>query len=65
MKAFRYLVDFDKNSSHTNIILASAPHRHDLMSPTCVKEEVRVFNRKLIKMSKYLWTCVNNGGTSK
>jgi len=49
MKAFRYLVDFAKNSSHTNVILASAPHRHDLMSSTCVNEEVRAFNRKLMK----------------
>ena len=39
MKAFRYLVDFDKNSSHNNIIFASAPHRHDLMSSSRVNEE--------------------------
>jgi len=44
MKAFRYLVDFAKNSSHTNIILTSVPHRHDFMSSSCVNEEVRVFN---------------------
>ena len=50
MKAFRCLVDFAKNSSHTNIILASVPHRHDLMSSSCVKEEVRAFNRKLMKI---------------
>jgi len=51
MKAFRYLVDFAKNSSHTNVILASVPHRHDLMSSSCVNEEVKVFNRMLMKIS--------------
>ena len=50
MEAFRYLVDFAKNSSHTNVILASVPHRHDLIS--CVNEEVRAFNRKLVKIRK-------------
>jgi uncharacterized protein (UPF0218 family) len=51
MKVFRYLVDFAKNGSHTNVILASVPHRHDLMSSSCVNEEGRVFNRKLMKIS--------------
>jgi hypothetical protein len=50
MKAFRYLVDFAKNSSHTNLMLASVSHRHDLMSSSCVNEEVRAFNRKLMKI---------------
>jgi hypothetical protein len=50
MKVFRYLVDFEKNNSHTNVILASVPHRHDLMSSSCVNE-VKVFNRKLMKIS--------------
>jgi hypothetical protein len=52
MKAFRCLVDFAKFSSHTNVILASVPHRHDLMSSSCVNEEVRAFNRKLMKIRK-------------
>jgi hypothetical protein len=52
MKAFRRLVDFAKNSSHTNVILTSVPHRHDLMSSSCVNEEVRAFNRKLMKIRK-------------
>ena len=41
MKAFRFLVDFATNSSDTNVILASVPHRHDLMSSSCVNEEVK------------------------
>jgi predicted RNase H-like nuclease len=52
MKAFRCLVDFAKNSIHTNVILTSVPHTHDLMSSSCVNEEVRAFNRKLMKIRK-------------
>jgi predicted RNase H-like nuclease len=52
MKAFRCFVDFAKNSSHTNVILTSVSHRHDLMSSSCVNEEVRAFNRKLMKIRK-------------
>jgi len=49
MKAFRFLVEFATNRSHTNVILASVPHRHDMMSSSCVNEEV--FNQKLMKIS--------------
>jgi hypothetical protein len=42
-KAFRCLVDLAKNSNHSNIILASVPHRHDLIS-SCVNEEIKAFN---------------------
>jgi hypothetical protein len=52
MKAFRCLVDFAKNSSHTNVTLTRVPHRHDLMSSSCVNEEVRAFNQKLMKIRK-------------
>jgi len=50
MKAFRCLVDFPKHSGHTNVILASVQHRHDLMSSICVNEKVRTFNGKLMKI---------------
>ena len=33
----------------TNVILVDAPHRHDLMSNSCVSVEVEKFNRKLRK----------------
>jgi hypothetical protein len=52
MKAFRCLVDFAKNSGRTNTILASVPHRHDLIPSSCVNEEVRAFNQNLIKIRK-------------
>jgi hypothetical protein len=47
-----YLVNFVKNNSHTNIIVMCAPHRHDLVDWSCVNEEVRNFNRKLVKLMK-------------
>ena len=39
-------------SSHTNIILMSVPHRHDLSEWSCVNSEVKAFNRKLVKLMK-------------
>jgi len=62
MKAFKCLVDFAKNSSHTNIILTTVPQRHDMISSSCVNEEDRAFNANENK--KDLWT-YNNGGRSK
>ena len=33
-------------NNHTNIILLSVPHRHDLSEWSCVNSEVVAFNRK-------------------
>jgi hypothetical protein len=41
-----------KVNSHTNIILMSVPHRHDLPEWSCVNSEVEAFNRKLVKLMK-------------
>jgi hypothetical protein len=43
----RHLLDFVINVTHTNVIVMSAPHRHDLMSNSCVNKEIEKFNRKL------------------
>ena len=51
-KALRCLVDFSNNNSHTNITLTSVPHRHDLLSSSCVTEEIRAFHRNLMKIRK-------------
>jgi hypothetical protein len=37
-------------NSHTNIILMSVPHRHDLSNWSCVKRKEKIFNRKLVKL---------------
>jgi hypothetical protein len=35
------------NSSHANVILLSVPHRHDLISDSCVNREVEAFYSSL------------------
>jgi lysophospholipase L1-like esterase len=50
----RHLMNFVKETKHTNIILISVPHRHDLLYWSCVNKEVETFNRKLIKLIKPL-----------
>lgn len=43
---------FIKDNSHTNIILLCVPHRYDVMESSCVNNEIRSFNRKLMKYIK-------------
>jgi hypothetical protein len=43
----RHLLNFVINATHTNVIVMSAPHGHDLMSDSCVNKEIEKFNRKL------------------
>jgi hypothetical protein len=50
--ALLHITNFIKENSHTNIILLSVPHRHDLMESSCVNNEIRSFNRKLMKYVK-------------
>ena len=38
--------------SHTNIILMSVPHRHNLFEWSCVNSEAKAFNIKLVKLTK-------------
>jgi hypothetical protein len=47
------VLNFVRNNTHTNIILMSVPHRHDLVSWLCINNERDVFNRKLEKIMKY------------
>ena len=47
--ALRHIRNFIKSNNHTNIILVSLPHRYDLMQSSCVNDEIRSFNRKLMK----------------
>ena len=43
----KHILDLLINSTHTNVILLSAPHRYDLIKDSCVNREVEVFNRSL------------------
>jgi len=47
--ALRHIRNFINSNNHTNIILISVPHRYDLMQSSCVNNEIRSFNRKLVK----------------
>jgi hypothetical protein len=51
----RYIWNFVVNRKHTNILLMTAPHRHDLPSHSCINKEVQVFNRKLYKLMKTMY----------
>jgi hypothetical protein len=42
----KHIINFVEVNSHTNIILMSVPHRHDLPEWSCVNSEVKAFNRK-------------------
>jgi hypothetical protein len=50
--ALEHISNFVKVNSNTNIILLSAPHRHDLIESSCVNNEIRSFNMKLMKHVK-------------
>lgn len=50
--ALKHISNFVNVNNNTNIILLSAPHRHDLMESSCVNNEIRSFNMKLMKHVK-------------
>jgi hypothetical protein len=45
--SMKHILDPLLNSTCTNVILLSVPHRHDLINDSCVNKEVKVFNRSL------------------
>jgi hypothetical protein len=51
-KGLVHISKFIKQRNHTNIIVVSAPKRHDLLTRSCVNSEVITFNRKLHKRMK-------------
>ena len=50
--AIKQINKFVQSNNHTNIILINLPHRFDLIQSSCVKSEIRSFNRKLMKSTK-------------
>jgi RNase H-fold protein (predicted Holliday junction resolvase) len=46
-----HISQFINNSGHTNVIVMN-PLKFDLVNSSCVNKEVRVFNRKLQKITK-------------
>jgi len=49
LAGMKHILEFVINANHTNVILMSASHRHDLIGNSCVNNEVEVFSRKLHK----------------
>jgi len=47
MVGMKHIVDLALHPSNTNVIILSAPYRHDLIKDSCVNREVEVFNWKL------------------
>ena len=47
-----HLKKFVSVIQHTNILIVTVPHRHDLQISSCVNKEIEVFNRKMQKMMK-------------
>jgi hypothetical protein len=45
----KHIQEFLINNNHTNVILLTAPHRHDLTTNSSINKEVKEFNKKLHK----------------
>jgi hypothetical protein len=43
----KHILDLLISSTHSNVILLSVPHRHDLSNDSCVNRKLKVFNRSL------------------
>ena len=52
MKGLKHLNDFVNQRKNTNVMIVTAPHRHDLLITSCINNEVQNFNRKLHKIMK-------------
>jgi hypothetical protein len=51
-RALNHISNFVKSNNHINIIVSNSPHRFDLMQFSCVNNDIRSFNRKLMKCLK-------------
>jgi len=56
MKGLYCVLQFVKNSEHSNVIIMDTPHRFDMGASSCVNMEVNAFNRKLNKTIRSLWS---------
>jgi hypothetical protein len=54
MVGIKHILDLSLQASNTNVIILSAPHRHDLSNVSCVNREVEIFNKKLRNRLKCL-----------
>jgi hypothetical protein len=47
-EGLKHLANFVQSNNHTNIFLMCVPPRHDLPEWSCVNNEIKTFNRKLL-----------------
>jgi len=47
--ALRHIRNFIKSNNHTKIISVSVPRRYDLLQSSCVNNEIKSFNTKLME----------------
>jgi hypothetical protein len=50
-EGLEHLVHFVQSNNHINIFLLCAPPRHDLPEWSGVNNEIKAFNRKLLKLT--------------
>jgi hypothetical protein len=50
--AFRNIINYVKNISHTNVILIGVPYRFDNPGCSQLNNSIKLFNNKLSKLSK-------------
>ena len=51
-ETLKYVCNFVNDNKEVNIVLINSPHRHDLISSSCVNNEVLKFNRQVKKIMK-------------
>jgi lysophospholipase L1-like esterase len=50
----KYIRNFAVQNIHTNSIIITALHKHDLQDSSCINREIHVYNRKLHKIMKVM-----------
>jgi hypothetical protein len=52
-KGLTQTIDFVRRTQKTNIIIITVPHRFDLEDSSCIKKEIRAYNRRLNKVANH------------
>jgi lysophospholipase L1-like esterase len=52
-KVLTQTIDFVRRNQQTSVIIIPVPHRFDLDDSSCIKKEIRAYNRKLNKVANH------------
>jgi hypothetical protein len=52
-KGLYQTIDFVRRNQQTNIIIITVPHRFDLEDSSCIKKEIKAYNRRLNKVANH------------